>query len=275
MQLERPIYIVSFCVGVCLVCAVLVSSAAVGLKPLQEKNQQLDRQKKVLAVAGLLDESVAHTEDEVQQLFAARIRPVIVDLEAAKPDPSVETATFDQQKATRDPARSKVAAKNPAGVARIPNRALVYYVSATPMNEKGEGFTLDQYIFPVEGKGLWSTLYGFLALAPNGNEIRGLTFYQHGETPGLGGEVDNPSWKAKWPGRLVYGPEGIAATSFEEPQIRVVKGQAGSVEATPHQVDGLSGATITSKGVSSLLQFWLGDKGFGPFIRKVAASEAS
>ncbi|MEL6184044.1 MAG: Na(+)-translocating NADH-quinone reductase subunit C [Myxococcota bacterium] len=270
MQRDSALYIVGFCVAVCLVCSVLVSSAAVGLKPRQEQNQVLDRQRKVLAVSGLIPEGTNESPDEVRDMFAKRIRPVVVDLASAEVVKDIDAATFDQQKAKKDPSRSQEAPDNSAGVARLPNRALVYYVSKTDMSDAGAGFELDQYIFPVEGKGLWSTLYGYLALAPDGNEIRGLTFYQHGETPGLGGEVDNPAWKAKWPKRLAYGPQGLSAGEFGEPAIEVIKGQAGLPAKDPHRVDGLSGATITSKGVSSLLRFWLGESGFGPFIKKVA-----
>ena len=116
-------------------------------------------------------------------------------------------------------------------------------------------------VIPIEGYGLWSTLYGFLAIGRDGNTIRGLTFYQHGETPGLGGEVDNPKWKALWPGRSAYDDAG-------NPAIRVVKGNAGNAQETPHQVDGLSGATITSNGVSTMLEFWLGEQGFRKYLQR-------
>ncbi len=117
-------------------------------------------------------------------------------------------------------------------------------------------------VLPVEGYGLWSTLYGFIALEADLTTIRGITFYQHGETPGLGGEVDNPNWKRKWVGRKAFGPEG-------EVKIHVVKGLAGPPSEDPYEVDGLSGATITSRGVSHLVQFWLGEQGFGPFLEKL------
>ena len=184
--------------------------------------------------------------------------------------------TFDQQKAKKDPARSTSAPKNRAGVKRLPKHALVYLVSKTDIKEDGKGFALDKYIFPIEGKGLWSTLYGFIALAPNFNVIRGLIFYDHAETPGLGGEVENPSWKAKWPGRTVYGPKGSSPKSWGKPKIKVVKGLAGPPSKDPHKVDGLSGATITSNGVTHLVRFWLGENGFGPFIRhKLGLKQAS
>ncbi len=263
-------YTLGFCVAVCLVCAVFVSTSAVGLKDRQEVNRILDRQKKVLIVAGLMEDGADATREQVEDLFHKRIKAVVIDLQADAVATGVDISSFDQAKVQSDPATSSVAPKNLAGVSRVPNQALAYYVSKTEMREGGEGFVLDQYILPVEGKGLWSTLYGFVALAPDANEIRGLTFYQHGETPGLGGEVDNPSWKAKWPGRNVYGPDGSGPSQWGEPKIAVKKGMAGSPTEDPYQVDGLSGATITSKGVSNLLRFWLGEQGFGPFLKTVA-----
>ncbi|MOA31350.1 Na(+)-translocating NADH-quinone reductase subunit C [compost metagenome] len=120
----------------------------------------------------------------------------------------------------------------------------------------------------MRGYGLWSTLYGFLALKGDLNTVVGLGFYQHGETPGLGGEVDNPKWKALWNGKSLFDEQGQLA-------IQIIK---GSVDAqspnASHQVDGLAGATLTSKGVHNLLHFWLGENGFGPFLAKLNNGEA-
>lgn len=274
MQRNSVTYVLSFCAAVCLVCSVVVSGSAVGLKAQQDANKILDRQKKVLTVAGLLKEGESITKKEIQERFSARIRSVVVDLKKGIVDEEATKAvsSFDQQKAKKDPARSKVAPKNRAGIARIPNKALVFQVSKADMDEDGNGFVLDQYIFPVEGKGLWSTLYGYIALASDCNEIKGLTFYEHGETPGLGGEVDNPKWKAKWPGKLVFAELGSDPASWGKVQIEVTK---SSGDGKAHAVDALSGATITSNGVTRLIQFWLGDKGFGPYIRKAAVAAPS
>ncbi|NJK33249.1 MAG: NADH:ubiquinone reductase (Na(+)-transporting) subunit C, partial [Deltaproteobacteria bacterium] len=114
---------------------------------------------------------------------------------------------------------------------------------------------------PIEGYGLWGFLFGYLALEADGETIAGITYYKHGETPGLGGEVDNPNWKGSWKGKKAYKP-GEAA-----PAIQVVKNASGEFE-----VDALSGATITSRGVTNMMQFWLGEKGFGPFLQKVRES---
>ena len=139
---------------------------------------------------------------------------------------------------------------------RLPNQALVFDVV-----QDGERKAL---ILPIEGYGLWGTLYGYLALAPDTRTIVGITFYSHKETPGLGGEVDNPRWKALWPGRMAFNEGGVLSIS-------VKKGAAGSAAEDPYNVDGLSGATITSRGVTNLLRFWLGESGFGPYLAKYRA----
>ena len=272
MQRSSVFYILAFCAVICLVCSVVVSSSAVGLKPMQDANKILDRQKKVLSVSGLMAEDAVLTPEEIGALFDRHIQAVVVDLVSGKVDPDMDPTTFDQLKAQKDPATSKAAEKNRAGVARIPHKGLVYQVSKTPL-EPNSGSTgslpaeqLDQYIFPVEGKGLWSTLYGFVALAPDCNEIKGLTFYAHKETPGLGGEVDNPKWKKSWQGKLAFGPSGTDPVSWKKTKVEVVKVKTDK----DHHIDALSGATITGNGVTHLLRFWLGEAGFGPYIQSVA-----
>lgn len=255
MRLNDTVYTFLFAGAVCLICSLLVSTSAVMLRSRQDANKLLDRQQKVLAVSGLVEEGASLPAREVQERFAKNIEPRIVHLETGEyvPEDEIDPATFDQLKATKDPTRSKEAPTNRAQIRRIPNHALVYQVV-----ENGE---VTELILPVEGKGLWSTLYGYLALDKDTTTIKGLTFYQHGETPGLGGEVDNPRWKALWPGRKAYDEDW-------NPEIRVIKGPAGPPEEAPHSVDGLSGATITATGVTNLLQFWLGENGFGPYLEK-------
>ncbi len=250
-------YIVGFAVAVCLVCALFVSFAAVSLKPLQEANVLLDRQKKVLTVAGLIEEGESPEAARVAELFEKNIRPKVVELATGQVEPEIDAAEFDQQAAMSDPERSDLAPPNGAKVARLPHHGLVYDVI-----ENGE---LEAMIFPIEGKGLWSTLYGYIALAPDARTVVGITFYDHGETPGLGGEVDNPGWKAKWADRKVFNERG-------QPVIAVKKGIAGPPETDPYQVDGLSGATITSRGVTELVRFWLGEDGFGAYLESYRAA---
>lgn len=250
-NLDSPVYIVGFATALCGVCAVFVSSAAVGLKDRQEVNKVLDRQSKVLAVAGLLSDDESLSRDQLQSRYDSKIRARVVDLETGAYVEDVDATAFDQRKATKDPAQSKVAPPNPAQITRVPNRALVYQVV-----EDGQVSSL---ILPIVGKGLWSTMYGFIALENDANTISGITFYEHGETPGLGGEIENPKWQALWVGRRAYDDAGNVA-------IEVIKGAAKPVSEDPYSVDGLSGATITSRGVSATLDFWLGDQGYGTYL---------
>lgn len=244
-------YVLLFSAAVCGVCAIFVSSLAVGLRERQEVNELLFKQKNVLQAAGLLESGEAADAERVSELFA-NIEPMVINLETGEEVEGIDAATFDQQAAKKDPAVSKQAPKNDASVFRLPNNAQVFKVR----NEAGE---VSMLILPIEGYGLWATLYGFIALDADTRTVRGLTYYQHGETPGLGGEVDNPSWKAKWPGRK-------ALDENYDPEIEVIKGQAGPPSEEPYKVDGLSGATITSRGVTNMLHFWLGPNGFGPFL---------
>jgi Na+-transporting NADH:ubiquinone oxidoreductase subunit C len=244
-------YIVLFAVAVCLVCAVFVSSAAVFLKDRQDSNKLLDRQEKVLTVAGLMKDGEHLSRVDVAALYEESIRSKVIDLATGELNEAIDSTSFDQQATANDPKTSVAAPENSAKVRRLPNQALVFDVV-----EDGE---LKALILPIEGYGLWGTLYGYLALAPDARTIVGITFYKHKETPGLGGEVDNPRWKAEWPGRLAFDDRG-------NPAIAVKKGQAGPVESDPYNVDGLSGATITSRGVTHLVRFWLGENGFGPYL---------
>ena len=244
-------YTLLFAAAICAVCSVLVSTAAISLKSRQDDNRLLDQRKKVLAVAGLLEAGERVSRDEVNKRFEENLVPRVVELETGAYVDNVDPTTFDQRRASKNPQTSRVAKPNRAKVSRVPNLALVYQLQ--------RGDEVDSIILPIEGKGLWSTLYGYLALADDARTIRGITFYQHGETPGLGGEVDNARWKALWPGRLAFGDDG-------KPRIKVIKGRAGPPDEDPYEVDGLSGATITSNGVTHLVQFWLGDEGFGPYL---------
>lgn len=245
-------YIFMFAAAVCLVCSVFVAGSAVALKERQDENKVLDRQKNVLKVAGLMKPGETLDAAEVAKRFDTNIVAKIVDLETGE-YVEEDAKAFDMQAEMKDPSRSKAAEPNGAKVLRIPNRGLVYHIV--------EDGRIKGVIVPVQGKGLWSTLMGFVALESDGQTVSGLIFYSHAETPGLGGEVDNPNWRGLWKGRKVYGEDG-------QPKIAVIKGPAGPASTDPYHVDGLSGSTLTSRGVTNLLQFWLGDTGYSRYLAK-------
>jgi Na+-transporting NADH:ubiquinone oxidoreductase subunit C len=240
----------------CIVCSVFVSAAAVLLRPAQQANKDLDRKTNILAAAGLLKPGVS-----IDEQFAS-ISTKAVDLDTGKFTEAVDVLVYDQRKAGKDSSLSDELsdAEDIAKISRRIKYGVVYMI------EGDEG--IEKIILPIKGSGLWSTLYGFLALEADLNTVAGIGFYEHAETPGLGGEVDNPLWKSKWVGKHVYSDDtGVA--------LGVIKGEVDlSRPAAIHQIDGLSGATLTSKGVHNLIQFWLGESGFEPFLVNLKNGEA-
>ncbi len=238
-------------VVLCFVCSILVSAAAVILKPMQLSNKKADIKKNILAVADL--KSNGNDIDELFKQFEIKI----VDLETGEYVDDVDSATYDQRKASSDPAQSinLTGEQDIAGIGHRAKYAKIYLLK--------DGDQIKQIVLPVHGYGLWSTLYGFLSLENDGNTVKGIKFYQHAETPGLGGEVDNPNWQAKWVGKTIFDDQG-------DLRFEIVRGQVAAGNAAEnHQVDGLSGATLTSKGVSNMVNYWLGEGGFGPYLTKL------
>ena len=238
--------------AVCLVCSIIVAGAAVGLRPLQVANKAIDKQNKILDVAGLT------TEKTIKEIFASNIETKLVDLASGEFVTGLsedEVTEYDQRKASKDPETSVklTAEQNIAKIGRRANLATVYLVS----DDNGD---LQRIILPVHGAGLWSTMYAFVAVQPDGNTIDAITYYEQGETPGLGGEVQNPRWSGLFVGKELFDADG-------NPAIEIVKGQAPT--DSKHKIDGLSGATLTSVGVEHTFTFWLGEQGFGPFLSKV------
>lgn len=248
MQQFSMRYIFGFSALICLVCSLMISVVTVMLRERQAINRQLDKQLAVLRTAWLVQPDEKPSPERVTELFK-NIRMQVIDITTGDPAEGILPETFDDAKA---PTISVT--ENGPGMPEVPKLVRIYEVL------DGQGKTVE-YIFPIVGKGLWSTMRGFLALDADGKTIRGLSFYEHGETPGLGGEVDNPRWKELWKGRKAYDESGKVA-------IRVRKGPAGPPDQDPYEVDGLSGATLTSRGVTNTLRFWLDEQGFGRFIAR-------
>lgn len=242
----------------CLVCSLVVSAAAVGLKGMQDANAALDKKKNILLAAGLCEKS--SKSGEIAKIYEEKIVAHLVDIDSGDvldPDASelpIDPETYDPRKAAKDKSlQEPVEGGALPGIANREPYAEVYEIV-----EEGE---TAGYILPIYGKGLWSTLYGFLAVEADGETVKGITYYSHAETPGLGGEVDNPSWKALWPGKKIYEADG-------EVGLGVVKGRG----ADEYSIDGLSGATITSNGVDDMIKYWLGPNAFGQYLAKISES---
>lgn len=247
--------IVAFCL--CVVCSIVVSGTAVILKPLQDANRILDRNKNILSAAGLFDSAI-HSDADVEEIFS-QFTPRIVDLNAGRFLSDSELAalnididTYDQRLVINNPDYSEAIPRelDQANIRRRVIYPMVYVMEA--------GGAVDTIVMPVNGYGLWGILYGFMALEGDANTVKGLAFYELKETPGLGAEVRNPRWMALWPGKQVYDDAG-------EVGLRVVKGPGNGGS----QIDGLAGATLTSRGVDDLVQYWFGEQGFGPLLDSI------
>lgn len=242
----------------CVVCSIVVSGTAVVLKPRQDANRILDRNKNILSAAGLFDPAV-NTDAEVDELFG-QFTTRLVNLSSGSivsdseiDDLGIDVVSYDQRLVLNDPELSE-AISSELDQANIKRRAL-YQTIYLVEDETG----LETIVLPISGYGLWGILYGYIALEGDANTVKGLAYYELKETPGLGAEVRNPRWMALWPGKKVYADSGEVGLS-------VVKG-AGSGD---YEIDGLSGATLTSRGVDDMIQYWLGEQGFGPVLKTLA-----
>ncbi|NOL49626.1 Na(+)-translocating NADH-quinone reductase subunit C [Pelistega europaea] len=242
---------VAIVLAVSLVCSVVVAGSVVGLKPVQQTQKQLDKQKNILSVAGLLKPGI-----NINQVYQERIEPKVVDL--ATGDYVAGLDHYDMRAADKDP--QQTVSINPdedfAGLRHRTKYAEVYLV-------KDESGKVNQVVLPMHGTGLWSVMYGFVAVQTDGNTINGITYYDQGETPGLGGEIANPLWQQRFVGKKLYDDGGNVA-------IRIAKG--ASADAV-HGVDGLSGASMTTKGVQGTFKYWFSQNGYGPYLSKLRAGE--
>ncbi|MGO2386429.1 Na(+)-translocating NADH-quinone reductase subunit C [Psychrobacter sp. AOP7-A1-24] len=246
---------ISVALTLCLVCSVLVSAVAVGLKPAQIENARLDRNKNILVAADLYD-AESDTADDVAERFKD-FDVEIIDLnegsyvdDATLADAGIpDRNAYDASQATKNQALSEDLGDNdPAGIGRKPKYAKVYVKN----DDAGQPETV---VLPIQGYGLWGTIYGFLTLESDMNTIKGISFYEHKETPGLGARIEEPEWRAKWSGIESYDENGNVATGVTK---------AGNPKE--NWVDGISGATLTSRGVSNMIQFWLGEQGYKPYL---------
>lgn len=250
MDRNRPAYTLIFTIVVCAICSVFVAGAYELLGERQRADAAVFRMLDILRLTGLAEPDEALEKDEIVARFGA-IRPQAVDMRSRRIDPEVEARLYDQREAANDPTRSREAPANAAGVRRIPDHAVVY----ERLDADGR---VEQMLLPIHGQGYGGQIYGFIALGPDLNTVRDIVFYEHEETPTLGGRINRASWRASWVGRRIYDDSGAVA-------LRLVA-DAGPAETQPYQVDAISRASVTTGGVQNMIDFWMGPEGFGPFL---------
>jgi len=228
-----------------LVCSSLVSAAVVLLRPIQLNNQLLEQSRNIMLLTGLLVEGDELDDDEMLELYKSVDRRII-NISDAVFDETIDPNTFNKRKAVND---SELGVQIPAGMdlaslGRRSRFAPVYM----------------GVILPVRGAGMWSMLYGYIALDSDLNTIAGMTFYEQNETPGLGDQITHGHWLEQWQGRRVYDDQG-------QLRFRVSEGAVADGSATSgFEVDAISGATVTGNAVTGMMHYWFGPHGYQDFL---------
>lgn len=205
-----------FAIAMCVVCGLLLTTAATALNPLQERNRENDRKKNVLLSVDLVTRDKKYTHEEISSIYEENITLFGV----TQTGRIIEEKRLDQE----------------------PVLPIYLYL---------QNDTIDAYIIPIETRGVWGTIYGYISLEEDGSTIRGFTITQHSETPGLGGEIERQWFQENFEGKRIADRDG------EFVSIRVARGEVERrvpEEDRPHYVDGISGATLTGQFLSEGLR---------------------
>lgn len=238
---------------VAIVTSSLVSAAVVILRPIQLNNQLLDRSKNIMRLSGLLTAGAETPEDEMLSLFKS-LDARIVNLDSAGFDDEIDPLSFDARKAVNNPALSVSipADIDAVGLGRRSKYAPAYLV--------WQGDVLDRIILPVNGNGMWSMVYGYIALEADLSTIADAIFYEQNETPGLGDQITRPDWLAQWQGKRIYDERGEIRFAVSGDRVNTASPSAA------YEVDALSGATVTADAVTGLMHYWFGPHGYQPAL---------
>lgn len=240
----------------CVVCSAVISVSVVSLREKQEYNMLVDKRSNILSAGGIDTSNI-----DVNAVYESSIEVRYITLPSGDYLEETPSESFDSVTAAKSKEfGEKIPAKKDLADIKVRSKISEVYIL------KGQNDEVSKIILPVRGKGLWSTMLGFAAVDNSGKTMAGLTFYSHGETAGLGGEIDNPTWKAIWPGKKIYDDEGNV-------ELQVIKGNviAGNPKED-YQVDGLAGATLTARGVSNLVAYWFGPEGYKNYLSKLGGN---
>ena len=252
---ESIIKTISVAFAVCLVCSLIVSVSAVSLRDQQKENKLNDRRIKVLEVADIKiedDMTIAEQFSMLEQKFIDFNTGQMLDEYN-----NFNIDDYDQLMSTKD---SNLSSSVPASedIAIIKNRENVGKIFI--LRDQNEN--IDKLILPIRGYGLWGTLYGYIAIEEDFNTVSGITYYEDKETPGLGAEINNEKWQESWKGKKIYQDGAVT--------LAVIKGKVSDDDPLKQfKVDGLSGATITSRGVSNMIEYWFGKSGYSTLLREL------
>ena len=241
---------------VALVCSILVSVTTITLKPRQISNKLTERSRNIISLTGLVPIGEELSDRQIVEALE-NLDIQVLNIDAGEFDSSIDPSEFDARAAVNDPALS-IAIPPADDVAKLGRRArhvIVYLV--------WEDNGLSRLILPINGQGMWSKLYGYLALEADLNTIAAVSFYEQTETAGLGDQIQRPDWQAQWRGRQLFGSNGNL-------RFRVASGAVDeNSPAARYEVDALTGATITADAVTRLVAYWFGPNGYANFLDRL------
>ena len=227
MNTDKPQTAFLVVVAVAFVCSVLVSLSAIGLRPIQERNALIERSRNIVALSGLFEPGVSLSGEEV--LSAVRQMDArVINIDTGEFEDSIDPAEFDPRAAALDPDLG-AAIPPEQDLAQLGRRSRYEIVHIV-----WEDNEIKRVILPIVGQGMWSTLYGYIALENDFTTIAAATFYEQAETAGLGDKITDPD-----------------------------------SAAAEHEVDGISGASVTGSAVSRLVRYWFGPDGYEPFLANI------
>lgn len=229
--------------GVALFCSLMVSLAVQTLRPMQVDLQDLDRSRAILEAAELLPTADADDREIVARFLSLDAR--LVDLDSGWFAEAVDAHAYDHWRVRAGDSNEEVKETDTADTNYVP----VYLVKKTG--------ALNKIVLPVHGPGMWSTIYGYIALGEDLNTITGVTFHRHAETPGVGDRIQEPNWLATWRGKRIRDENGVT-------RFRVTRDASG-----PYEVDIISGASVTAEASGKIVRTWLGDDHLGPFLNRL------
>jgi Na+-transporting NADH:ubiquinone oxidoreductase subunit C len=226
-------------VGVALFCSAMVTTAVFLLRPIQAAYQAIERNRAIVVAAGVVAPGAA--DEAVVDAFLD-LEALVIDRMTGERVEGLDPRTFDHWQVMPEP-----------------DQARPLHVPVYIRREQGR---IVRVVFPVDGQGMWSTIYGYLALEPELNTVAALVIHEHGETPGIGDRIQSPNWLAGWIGKQVRDAEGGLRIDVT----------ADAALAPEHRVDVITGATITSQAVGRMVRDWFGEDGYQSALPRLAAA---
>jgi Na+-transporting NADH:ubiquinone oxidoreductase subunit C len=255
---ESPVRIFAVSAAIAVVCSIMVTASVAYFRPLQYASAAFETNRDILQAAGLIRRDETPSPQEISRRFQLlEIR--LADLETGTFVAADDPASFDFMKAATEPANS-IEITTEQDIAKLGRRSRLMPVYLVMERDR-----IETMVLPVYGKGMWSLIDGYIALSGDFYTIESLLIHEHGETPGVGDRIESPGWLDTWRGKQFvadgrFAPLKLATTT--------------TAVATPQAIDAISGATVSTQGVISMANFWLGQSGYGPLLRTLSQAAA-